>query len=222
MVHKITYGSKSFDIICCDGFMSNNLSSGLFYENEMLDYIRNMSISGTYLDIGAYIGTHSIFFSELCEQCNNVLAYEPVKANFNVLRLNTTKYPKIKIFNVAVGERNTCCHMKLVKENRGMSFVSETNIGKTRMITIDSQLLDYKNKIGLIKIDVEGYEFEVLKGAINTIDKHRPHLFVEIIGDTSKIESFLHPFNYKIIQCFNNTPTYLFSSSDEITSEYII
>lgn len=209
MVHTITYSGKSFEIICNDEFMSNNLSSGKFYEGEMLTYIEHLSLSGIYVDIGAYIGTHSIFFSEICNS-SKVIAYEPMQCSYDVLKENTINYSKIEIHNIAIGSKIGKCSMNIVKENTGMSNVSSVETGDISMTTLDINLCNIKNKIDVIKIDVEGYEFEVLKGAHNIIKSHRPHLFIELIGGISDTIIFLDQFNYKIIEKFNATPTYYF------------
>jgi len=209
--YSIKHNNTSFKILCDDSFMCNHyLKSGLFYENKMLDYIKENKIYGIYLDIGAFIGNHSIFFSEMCSKCTEVISYEPVDVNYSILKENTEKYPKIKIKNVAVGYKSGKCEMNKVEENMGMCFVQEQENGSISMISIDDEFINTNKKIGLIKIDVEGYELEVLKGAISTIERFRPHLFIEIINSTSEIESFLKPLDYKIIGCFNSTPTYHF------------
>lgn len=210
-MYKIEYNNKSFTLSCHDDFMNLYLTKGLFYEHEMLDYISKLFIRGLYIDIGAYIGNHSIFFSEICENCTGVVSYEPNDENYSILKLNTENYSnKIKIKPVAVGETHGHCEMNIVRSNMGMCNILQTNNGTIPIVTIDDEFKDTTEKIGLIKIDVEGYEYEVLKGAISVIETHRPHMFIESIDNISNIELFLSKFNYENVKCFNKTPTYYF------------
>ena len=207
----IKHDNIKFEILCEDSFMCNYYSkNGLFYENKMLDYIKNNQICGLYIDVGAFIGNHSVFFSKMCDKCTGVMSYEPIIDSFKIFEENTKNINNVKGKNVAVGEKSGKCEMKIVIENTGMSYVSKINSGNIEMVTIDDEFKETKENIGLIKIDVEGYEYDVLKGSIDTINKFKPHLFIEIIGDISEIKLFLKQFGYENIQQFNNTPTYHF------------
>lgn len=64
----------------------------------------------------------------------------------------------------------------------------------------------------VIKIDVEGMEMDVLQGAVNTLKKHKPLLYIETTTDDKLqlVYSFLKKFNYKSLKQFNATPTTLF------------
>ena len=58
------------------------------------------------------------------------------------------------------------------------------------------KIKNIKYKISLIKIDVNGHEFSVIKGLQNIIRKDKPVLLVETDNNINKIESFLKKFNY--------------------------
>ena len=66
----------------------------------------------------------------------------------------------------------------------------------------------YKRQVGLIKIDVEGWELEVLRGAANTIIKHQPVLLIEFTGGNSKKSLHSYDVNeyFKIIESLNYVP----------------
>jgi hypothetical protein len=96
------YQIKSFDI-----FNKNYLNYAFFknpkpFEFKCISFIlQKLKIRRYCIDIGAEIGTYSIFFSSFYEK---VISYEPIKINFNTLKLNISNYKNIKIFNYAIGD----------------------------------------------------------------------------------------------------------------------
>jgi hypothetical protein len=67
--------------------------------------------------------------------------------------------------------------------------------------------------LALVKIDIEGMEYEALKGAHNLLTRHHPHLVIELADENARMEvrSFLHDYGYLDTGCrFGWTPTYHF------------
>jgi FkbM family methyltransferase len=126
-------------------------------------------VKGTVLDIGANIGTHTIFYSRLAER---VLAFEPNQVAFECLEYNLKD--KAELYNVAVS--NHIGYIDIVPQgaNYGAAYTIPGLTVPT--ITIDSLNLESCN---FIKIDVEGDEVAVLLGARETIQKHRPVMCIE-------------------------------------------
>ena len=77
--------------------------------------------------------------------------------------------------------------------------VVEDKNGNENVRTLDS--FNLKN-ISFIKIDVEGYELNLLKGAFNTIEKNKPLIFIEKKTDYDDLKNFLYGLNYDIIEEF--------------------
>ena len=79
--------------------------------------------------------------------------------------------------------------------------ISSPNLGcfTENVTTLDS--FNLKN-ISFIKIDVEGYELNLLKGAFNTIEKNKPLIFIEKKKDYDDLKNFLYDLNYDIIEEF--------------------
>jgi len=188
-----------------------------FYEEMMLEDIQNrVKDTSEIIDIGANIGNHTIFFSSIC-QCE-VHAFEPQKNVFNLLKknvqLNNQEY-KVELYNIALGEKEDKGDIKIVdKNNLGSSEVEYNINGKVIIKTLDSFISLFKN-IAVIKIDVEGMELSVLKGAVKTIKKFKPLLYIETRTqeEFEFIENFLSPLGYEANQRFNATPTILFLPS---------
>ncbi|GEM_PF-1463128 len=188
-----------------------------FYEEMMLEDIRNrVKDTSEIIDIGANIGNHTIFFSSIC-QCK-VHAFEPQKNVFNLLKKNVQlnkQENKVELYNIALGEKEEKGDIKIVdKNNLGSSEVEYNINGEVIIKTLDSFISLFKN-IAVIKIDVEGMELSVLKGAVKTIKKFKPLLYIETKTqeEFEFIENLLSPLGYEANQRFNATPTILFLPS---------
>lgn len=142
------------------------------------------------LDIGANIGAIA---QALAWSGFNVVAFEPQPEVFEVLQQNF----KGKSHNVALGEkRGTTVMPKLVySERNNFGGISCGTISKSRGgISVPVERIDdYKfENVGLMKIDVEGYEELVLRGAVDTIKRCSPILYLE--DDRKEKSDSLHAF----------------------------
>lgn len=143
---------------------------------------------GDYIiDIGANIGFYTLMSARHAPR-GKVYAIEPDPHNYNALIKNIelnnfnnifpallafgSEYKKVSLENFSFDDNNG---MKRINHN---SVNQEPNI---QMITLDDFVEEKKiNKIDWIKVDIEGYEHELLKGALKTISKYRPNFFIEI------------------------------------------
>jgi len=157
------------------------------------------------IDIGAHIGFHSLYFSELFK---SVYSFEASVVNYECLLCNTKIKKNINCYNFAIGETFSYCNINIpwdfpIKENinSGMGYISNGNEIEIR--PLDSFKF---NNISFIKIDVEGYEYFVLKGAIETLKNNKLLLMFESNGNErrynktySDIDQFLISIGYKCI-----------------------
>lgn len=156
------------------------------------------------LDIGAWVGTWAIEMQDFCT--NKIYAYEPDPIHFQCLQKNigSNIIPK----QVAIGANNGQVSLSTGDFTQGKRVVGQGNI---EMLTVDSLNL---TDIDLIKIDVEGYEMEVLKGAIKTM-KQVKYLMIELNNNTKKygssnnqIERYLRKNGFKVL--LNHWPDKVF------------
>jgi FkbM family methyltransferase len=164
-------------------------------KNILLPYIQNAKI---ILDIGAHIGSHTIAYASLNPNAT-IYSFEMQQEMFSLLNMNVQSNhleQRCKIFNNAIGNENKTVEMDTddpISESAYSVFNYFANpvnnerynfeglsLGKggnqTQMITIDSLELDGCN---FIKIDVEGFEYAVILGAIKTIIKYKPVIYYE-------------------------------------------
>jgi FkbM family methyltransferase len=126
------------------------------------------------LDIGANVGLWS---RDLCEQFDRVVAFEPVPQFRECLARNVTD-ARLEIRACALGSTASLINMIITEHNTGHTHVDTASLGQGTipMYTLDQ--LDISS-VDYIKIDCEGYETEILKGAQRTIQQCRPIMVVE-------------------------------------------
>ena len=150
----------------------------------------------TVLDIGAWCGTWSI---AMAAYCKNIYAFEPDRTHFECLTRNIVPYVHINPRMIALGDSTNT--VGLTKDD----FTQARRIdgkGDIQLHTVDS--FDFKN-VDLIKIDVEGYEMRVLKGA-EKILKTCQFLMIELNNNSKKyqssnieIEQYLFQLGFRVL-----------------------
>lgn len=145
-------------------------------------YIKNDG--STVLDVGANIGVTSIIAATALPRCS-VMAFEPGEQNYRFLQKNISAnhLSGIEAIRCAVGDRNLD-HVGFA-ENSAWGCIDPNRSAHSEdppCITIDSYLQGQSNlgSISAIKVDVEGFELNVLKGAKNTIRSHSPLFYLEL------------------------------------------
>ena len=185
-----------------------------FYEINLLNKIKSLNLSGTYIDGGANIGNHSVFFDKHCNS-EKVISFEIHPDIYNILvdNLNSNDCKKTIPINVGLGEQE-----RLVK----LSELCDTNIGMTHIVegegdvlikSLDNLLSDVEN-ITLIKLDVEGYELNALIGMKTIIDKFKPLIIAEMANETlfNNFNNEISKYGYKTDKInYGMTPTYIWT-----------
>jgi len=142
------------------------------------DIIINNLKNKDFIDGGAYIGDSAVIFEKYYNP-NKIYAFEPDDKNYNLLSKTIIRNNLKKIIPIkkGLGEQEKIISFK---SQGALSSISRQGENKIDIITIDDFVLKNNLKIGLIKLDVEGYELNVLKGAIKTIKKYNPILLIAI------------------------------------------
>lgn len=169
------------------------------YEQSVLEYILKDAQmgGGIVLDIGANIGNHSVY---LAAHNIKVLSFEPnpklcqiIKENIKINHFED----KIELFECGISDTNHKANLS--KENPinyGNMSLIKNNQGEIECKSIDG--FNFEEKISLIKIDVEGMELSVLKGAKQTLIKNKPTLYLEANQpmELYHIKQFLEKLDY--------------------------
>ncbi len=180
----------------------------------------------TVIDVGGHIGFTAILFARLVGDPGKVFVFEPGPNNLPYLRDNTGRLTNIQVIDSALsngtgtgilfmenltGQNNTFLeHFDAFTVNREKSYVCETTREQVQVpiMVFDQFAREYRVAPALIKIDVEGFEWEVLQGMSETIDKHHPILMVEVQTHREEIHKWFRLQGYRL---FHET-------LDEVTS----
>lgn len=176
--------------------------------------IRKVKPNLVALDIGANIGVHSVILSDQVGPKGKVYAFEAQRIIFNMLAGNIAinSLSNVICLHHAVGDTIGSIDIPIYDYGKPMSFGSiefggrqNEEIGqkpqlgtseKVQLITIDDMNL---HQLDFVKIDVEGMEVKVLKGAQKSITKFRPYMLIEHLkSDKEEIISWLKSSDYII------------------------
>lgn len=149
-------------------------------------YIRN---EGVILDVGGNIGMTSLAMS-VARPCSNIIAFEPSPVNAEFFRKNTEHNINISLIQSGVSNENASLSFVVPPDGANAHVATENymyaNHPDFHPITVPVVRLDdfyHKGNISsqcsLIKIDVEGFEPNVLAGAGDLIEKERPWIWME-------------------------------------------
>lgn len=198
---------------------------GLGYEPEVTGIVRRLIKPGdTVLDIGANVGWFTSLFGKLVGPTGKVIGFEPVPDNYarlvehveiNDLAQNT------EIMRVAVGKEKSNVDIH-VFENRTKARSSLSSLNETtnfvkipvQLVTVDGILKERSiGNISLMKVDVEGAEFDVLLGAKQLLtQENAPIIVIEINNDVND------SFGYKATDMKNLLKSYGYQHFYSISS----
>lgn len=120
-------------------------------------------------------GNIGYFPLELARHFESVHTFEPEPINFECLQYNCEKISNIKFYKAALGEKGSMSGLHYDDKNIGAHYLEGE--GDIKVKTIDDLNLP---EVNLIALDVEGYEWQALKGAVNMIKRDRPTIVIEM------------------------------------------
>ena len=203
-----------------------------FFLSKEEKFLLNLNLrEKTVFDVGAYIGIYTLFFARAVGAKGKVFAFEPNPKNYKELVFNVgvNGFINVKSYNFAVGENNSKRTFVVpIYPSRGTlnEEIQERALNKEICNSFEVQVESIDNLIkshlvpkpNFIKIDVEGFELEVLNGMEKTIRNFQPELFIEVhkTVETKDIK-FLLDNNYSI--CHIESEATINKSNDNIIKE---
>ncbi|QIG66036.1 FkbM family methyltransferase [Ochrobactrum phage vB_OspM_OC] len=179
------------------------------HSKNIQQYVTNYD---TVIQAGGNLGMYPRLLSGLF---NRVYTFEPDPLNFTCLVANNKDNDNVIKFQSALGSENGLCNMRrLTMQNVGMHMIEENKAGTIPVTKIDSY--GFTN-VGLIMLDLEGYEGKALSGAHQTIEKYKPVIFVERASTETK--EWLAALGYTPVVKSAMDTVFIYGEINEITNK---
>ena len=197
-----------------EGYFSQSVQVGdkRLYQPQHIDrcfhHIKNRK--HTAIDIGGHCGFWSFY---LGGNFKKVYAFEPVEIFRECFKKNIP-HENVELLPVALGNENGFVSMNVELENTGATHVSSNtnDLNKVELKKLD----DYElTDVDFIKIDVEGYENQVVLGAKETLLRNKPIIIVEQKG-------FSNRFNESQFEAIDTLKSYGAKVIDQVVKDYIL
>ncbi len=236
---KLPYFIKVYDVISNnhfflflrkDSYMESIIhDTGLYgeWEQESLRLWAHLSkTSSVIIDIGANTGIYSIL-SAINNKSAAIIAVEPININYEVLKKNIKKnrLKNVSTTKVAISNKDGQAKMYMLKDR--LNYMTSIDLDRYKdspwfpdnpeVVEVEVPVLSFSTfyrqhnlgPIDLVKIDVEEHEYEVLESMFPLIEKFKPNMLIEIIGEerAKKIDELLLPLKYKVIAIYENKPS---------------
>ena len=207
---QIIYINQPKIMIIPREYISHHSQYGI-YESTLMTWISQefSSKEKLFLDIGAHTGTFSI---NLANKFKHVYSFEPQKMTYYALcgSVALSNINNITCINVALGSQEQCftgtAILNITSEDGGSSSLYKSNeepILREELIqirTLDNYIDIFKNEIGVIKMDVEKNELEIIKGGLKCLEKSNyPMIFFEAEKPYGEVFDFLKGLGYNVI-----------------------
>ena len=157
------------------------LNLGYLYESDVSGFMARVVNEGdVVVDVGANIGFYSMLLSPLVGNSGIVVAFEPGEKNVSAIleNIEVNEFKNIEVNKKLVGHlAGHSAYYHFDKTDSGCSYAVEndprsgTTFEKKELCTLDEELSKFSN-IRLVKIDVEGFEVNVLKGAFDLLSSN--------------------------------------------------
>ena len=196
----------------------NQFDSSVFYskyaidELTTLDSVRNKDI----IDAGGYVGDTALLFSSYTDKSIHVFEASP--SNMDIIRetIRLNQLENIVPVSKALGEKSGTATFSLGERNSCNSLVERPGYNypnhiEVPVITLDDYVRENNLEVGLIKVDIEGGEQLLLKGAVETIRTLHPILLISIYHSANDffeikpmIEKMCDKYTFRIIKPANS------------------
>jgi FkbM family methyltransferase len=178
---------------------AQSLYTGKYDDARICFFIQLMNEGSVFVDVGANVGFYTVPLGRAARQKQGkVIAFEPVPSNFRRLRENVKINQLDKFVSIIPVGLSSSSGPATITLREDFVLGGETGnaailiedgadvkfpVQQIQLETLDSLCGSHIDRLDLIKIDVEGHEDHVLKGARNAIERHRPIVMIEIGGD---------------------------------------
>ncbi|NER08171.1 MAG: FkbM family methyltransferase [Okeania sp. SIO3C4] len=153
-----------------------------------------------FVDVGAHTGYYSLY---MLPRASAAYAFEPDKKSVEYLKKNFAMHPKAQA--VAKAVHSSSGTFQLVERGYGFSYLAEVAAeqylanpaGMIEATSLDDFFADRNDIVGAIKIDIDGSDLEVIRGAKAIISRDKPYILTELLSQQFKeLAEFLEELDY--------------------------
>ncbi|OGM22849.1 hypothetical protein A2961_01665 [Candidatus Woesebacteria bacterium RIFCSPLOWO2_01_FULL_39_21] len=156
-----------------------SINNGVFekFETELIK--KEIKQGNIVLDIGSNIGYYTLIFAKLVGYNGKVFAFEPDPTNFAILKKNIeiNGYKNVVLINKAVSNITGGLKLFLCEDNKGDHRIYDSKDGRKSIeiesVRIDDYFKNLNNKINFIKMDIQGAEYDALKGMCRFLNRNK-------------------------------------------------
>lgn len=192
---KEILGSKMYLDVAAEGVHRQLILFGVREASILETFQKEVKTGDIVVDIGAHIGYYALLEARIVGEKGKVYAFEPVPESIELLRKNIelNEYSNIEVYQLAIGDKKMIAPMYVAKQSNisslreidyyiaaGGMITREINV---EVITLDD-FLENKPYPDIIRMDLEGYEYQVIRGMKKILEKQLPlTLFMEFHFD---------------------------------------
>jgi len=169
------------------------------YEPHVTNILKShLKSDDVMVDIGANIGYHTLMAASITDKTGKIIAFEPSTDNCRLLKQSAEKnnFTNIIIHQKAVTDKKQVVGFRMDDSNGAISTVSASSCPMQVESVFLDDVLKNEPRIDVIKIDTEGAEGLVIRGARNIITRHHPAIITEFSPDALKAASQINPETY--------------------------
>lgn len=165
--------------------------------------IQHLKENECFFDVGAHFGYYSLLAAKIVGDHGVVCSFEPSKGNYEVLKQNTISRSDIHLYNAAVSDTTeellfyefpalySEFNTTGIEQFEDEEWLSKYHplIQKVPSVVLDQLIEEKGYKSAMIKIDVEGGEYRVIKGLVNYLTKNNCVVIMEYLSEARKNEA---------------------------------
>ena len=154
------------------------------------------------IDVGANIGHYTKRFSDLVGARGRVIAFEPVPATFELLSANAAQFalPNVTLLNMAASDASQVVGMDIPDFRTGLKnyygAAITAGLAELQVMTCAIDSLNLSGPVRVLKIDAEGHDAVVVRGARRLIAANRPTIVMESGSD--EVREYLESLGYRL------------------------
>ena len=216
VVQLVTHHGQWFNFMAYhDDAITHWMGGCRFHESDMLEVIwQRYGVGGIYVDFGAFIGTHSVFFSRICK-ADKVIAVEANReaAYFCEYNLFVNGCENVELYNLAVDEHPGQGKLIQGRINKGSANVVREPVEEDGQVVQIVRAGDFlQDGCKFLKVDVESLSIPAVLGCRPEIEKWKPIIAVEAAYPDQffNLEFLMRDMGYKYQNTYGQTPMHIY------------